>query len=56
MDMIAIDVTDLNPVYIGDSVELWGKYVSVDQIAALSGTISYALLTGVTARVPRVYT
>ena len=55
MDMLAIDVTDLDGVAIGDEVELWGKYISVDQIAALSGTISYALLTGVTARVPRVY-
>lgn len=55
MDMLAIDVTDLEPINIGDRVELWGKYVSVDQIAALSGTISYELLTGVTARVPRVY-
>jgi alanine racemase len=55
MDMLAIDVTGLDPVNIGDTVELWGKYVSVDQVAALSGTISYELLTGVTARVPRVY-
>jgi alanine racemase len=55
MDMLAIDVTGLDPINIGDSVELWGKYVSVDQVAALSGTISYELLTGVTARVPKVY-
>jgi len=55
MDMLAIDVTDLDSICIGDNVELWGKYVSVDQVAALSGTISYDLLTGVTARVPRVY-
>jgi len=55
MDMLAIDVTDLGQICIGDSVEFWGKYISVDQIAALSGTISYELLTGVTARVPRVY-
>ena len=56
MDMLAIDVTGLDPINIGDSVELWGKYVSVDQVAALSGTISYDLLTGVTARVPKIYT
>lgn len=55
MDMLAIDVTGLSAICVGDSVELWGKYVSVDQIAALSGTISYQLLTGVTARVPRIY-
>ena len=55
MDMLAIDVTDLKGVKVGDPVEFWGKYVSVDQVAELSGTISYELLTGVTARVPRVY-
>jgi alanine racemase len=55
MDMLAIDVTGLEGVSIGSPVELWGKYVSVDQVAALSGTISYELLTGVTSRVPRVY-
>jgi len=55
MDMLAIDVTGLDHINIGDSVELWGKYVSVDQVAALSGTISYDLLTGVTARVPKIY-
>jgi len=55
MDMLAIDVTDLEKIRIGDPVEFWGKYISVDQIAALSSTISYELLTGVTSRVPRVY-
>jgi len=55
MDMLAIDVTELEDICIGDPIEFWGKYVSVDQVAALSGTISYELLTGVTARVPRFY-
>lgn len=53
MDMLAVDVTGLN-VEIGDSVELWGKYLPVDEIAACCGTIAYELLTGVTKRVPRV--
>ncbi len=55
MDMITVDVTDLESVSIGDPVELWGPQISVDEVAELSGTISYELLTGVTARVPRVY-
>ena len=55
MDMLALDVTDLSTVNIGDRVELWGPQVSVDQVATLAGTIGYELLTGVTARVPRIY-
>ena len=55
MDMLTIDVTGLNNIHVGDAVEFWGKYVSVDQVAALSGTISYDLLTGITARVPKIY-
>jgi len=55
MDLMTIDVTDLSGVKVGDDVELWGERVSVDDVAERSGTISYELLTGVTARVPRVY-
>jgi alanine racemase len=55
MDMITVDVTSIKNVSIGDQVELWGKYISVDDIAELSGTISYELLTSVSKRVPRVY-
>lgn len=55
MDMITVDVTSIKNVAIGDQVELWGKNISVDQVAELSGTISYELLTSVSKRVPRVY-
>lgn len=55
MDMITIDVSNLHNVAIGDRVELWGKIISVGQIAELSGTIPYELLTSVSKRVPRVY-
>jgi len=55
MDMITVDVTDLPDVAIGDLVELWGSNVSVSEVADLAGTISYELLAGVTARVPRIY-
>lgn len=56
MDMITVDVTSVKGVSIGDQIELWGKYISVDQVAELSGTISYELLTSVSKRVPRIYT
>ena len=55
MDMITIDVTDHAGVAIGDVVELWGRNVSVNDVAARAGTISYDLLTAVSPRVPRIY-
>lgn len=55
MDMLAIDVTDMEQVKLGDAVEFWGEQVPVEQVAELSGTISYELLTGITSRVPRIY-
>ena len=54
MDMLMIDVTDLDRVSVGDMTELWGKRLSVDEVARAIGTIGYELLTRVTARVERV--
>lgn len=53
MDMLAVDLSRFPEVMPGDRVELWGPEVSVDEVAAAAGTISYQLLTGVTQRVPR---
>lgn len=53
MDMLAVDLSGVPEAQEGDMVELWGKTVSVDEVAACAGTIGYELLTGVTARVPR---
>lgn len=55
MDMLAVDLTGAPEAREGDSVELWGQTVSVDEVAACAGTISYELLTGITARVTRQY-
>ncbi len=55
MDMLTIDLSDHEAVAVGDPVELWGRGISVGDVAAMSGTIGYELLTGVTARVPRRY-
>lgn len=55
MDMITIDVTQHDAVAVGDPVELWGRNVSVNEVAARAGTIGYELLTSVSARVPRIY-
>ncbi|MCP5206077.1 MAG: alanine racemase [Hahellaceae bacterium] len=55
MDMITIDVSSVKDIAIGDEVELWGANIAVADVATLSGTISYELLTGITSRVPRFY-
>lgn len=54
MDMSTVDLRGLDGVGVGDEVELWGERVSATEVATLSGTISYELLTGVTARVSRI--
>lgn len=55
MDMLAVDLTGAPSASEGDTVELWGRHVSVDEVARCAGTIAYELLTGITARVPRLY-
>ncbi|MEP1214674.1 MAG: alanine racemase [Marinobacter sp.] len=55
MDMLAVDLTEAPGASEGDTVELWGRHVSVDEVARCAGTIAYELLTGITARVPRLY-
>ena len=55
MDMILVDVTALRNVHEGTPVELWGKKLSVNEVAASSGFSSYELMTRMTGRVPRTY-
>jgi len=55
MDMCMVDVTDIPDVQVGDEVEIFGDAQSIDVLAEQAGTISYELLSGITARVPRVY-
>ena len=52
MDMIAVDVTELPPVAVGDAVELWGAQLSVEELALSAGTIPYELVCAVSQRVP----
>lgn len=51
MDMLSIDLRGLPHVSVGDQVVLWGEGLPVEEIAEAAGTISYELLTKVTARV-----
>ena len=54
MDMFMADVTGLN-VHPGDSVEIFGHNISVQEVAKKARTIPYEILTGVSQRVKRVY-
>lgn len=55
MDMIAVDVTGIDGVRVGDLAELWGPELPVEEIAAHAGTIPYELLCGVSQRVPLAF-
>ena len=57
MDLTIVDVTDLpeDTVRVGDPVELFGRAIDLDDFAARSGTIGYALLTSLGPRYPRAY-
>ena len=51
MDMLTIDVTGLPRAAVGDRVELWGREVPVERVAAAAGTIAYELTCRVGRRV-----
>ncbi len=55
MDMCMIDVSEVKNVQPGDEVILFGKGLSVDEIAEKIGTINYEVVCAVGKRVPRVY-
>jgi alanine racemase len=50
MDMLAVDVTEVPDVQVGDMATLWGEGLPVDEIAVAAGTISYELLCSVGGR------
>jgi alanine racemase len=51
MDMLTVDVTEIPGVALGDRVELWGREVPVERVAAAAGTIAYELTCRVGRRV-----
>jgi alanine racemase len=59
MDMCMVDVTAVPQTRPGDAATLLGRdgdeRVDADELAALADTISWEILAGVTARVPRLY-
>jgi alanine racemase len=59
MDLTIIDVTDVPAAEFGDEVIIIGERnglrISAEDLAEQIGTISYEIVTGISARVPRVY-
>jgi alanine racemase len=60
MDVTVVDLTDVpGPVEAGETATLigtdGGESITVDEVAARVGTISYEVLTGLGTRLPRVY-
>ncbi len=54
MDMLCVDISEVQEAYIGTAVTLWGEGLSADEVAAVSGTVSYQLLCALAPRVPVV--
>ncbi|NNF14337.1 MAG: alanine racemase [Gemmatimonadetes bacterium] len=59
MDVTVVDITGVPAVVEGDVATLIGtqgaETISLDEVAGLAGTISYEILTGLTPRLPRVW-
>jgi alanine racemase len=59
MDLTMVDVTDIANVQPEDEVVLLGRQaaaeITADEMAAWANTISYEILTSISARVPRIY-
>jgi len=59
MDVTVVDITDVPGIEVGDVGTLIGsdgpETVSLEEVAELAGTINYEILTGLTARLPRIW-
>ena len=55
MDMTMIDVTDVKDISINDEVEIFGEHIAVETLANWSGINMYEMMSGINARVKRIY-
>ena len=60
MDQMMVDVTGIPDVAVNDKVVLVGRYgkeqITMEQIAAAAGSFNYEFVSGISRRVPRIYT
>lgn len=54
MDAVMVDVTDAQ-CKVGDSVEIFGEHLPIEQLSEVRDTIHYEILTSISPRVKRVY-
>ncbi len=54
MDQFCVDVTHIPNTKRGDEVLLWGKFLPVEALAEMMGTINYEMVCGVSNRVKRI--
>lgn len=56
MDCFMVDVTDVTDVKVGDTVYIWdNENISVEDVAAIYGTINYEVISTISDRVVREY-
>ncbi len=59
MDVTVVNISALDGVEVGDVATLIGRdrheEITVDEVAGRTGTIAYEVLTGLTARLPRIW-
>ena len=59
MDMTMVDAGEIPEVTVGDEVVIFGRQgaarLGAEEVAEMLGTISYEVVSALTARVPRVY-
>ena len=56
MDSIMVDVTDLKNVSVATDVYIWdNKIITLEDIANLTGTINYEILSTISDRFPRKF-
>lgn len=55
MDVTFLDVTDYPEISEGDSVEIFGNQLPLSELSNKLGTITYEVLSTVSARVKRIY-
>ena len=60
MDQMMVDITGIPDVSVNDRVVLVGKYgkeqITMEQIAAVADSFNYEFVSGISRRVPRIYT
>lgn len=59
MDQFMVDVTDIDDIAVGDEVTLVGRdkeeFISVEELANMTGSFNYEFVCDVGKRIPRVY-